>query len=188
MPNYKILPMESHHALPGIEYEKSSSYLMLSPPAWGEGSENDWSLVRKCSQLLSIAIRRGKGGNQEHLTKGRQRDTETCPWAWNFTLSKKCSPDLFLGLLLHHPVVHFVQSAQGWAHCSKPPIPPYPSQVRGANQRFACRLPASLTSLPLYYCWHFIYIFYSFFPVQTYFYRYLYIHLAQNRVHMHIFW
>lgn len=64
MPNYTILPMESHHALPGIEYEKSSSYLMLSLPARGEGSERDGSLVRKRSQLLSVAIRRGKGRNQ----------------------------------------------------------------------------------------------------------------------------
>lgn len=29
MPNYKILPMESHHTLTRIEYGKSSSYLML---------------------------------------------------------------------------------------------------------------------------------------------------------------
>lgn len=33
MPNYKILPMASHHTLPGIEYGKSSSYLILLQPA-----------------------------------------------------------------------------------------------------------------------------------------------------------
>lgn len=36
MPNYKILPMESHHTLTRIEYGKSSSYLMLLQQAPGE--------------------------------------------------------------------------------------------------------------------------------------------------------
>ena len=149
------------------------------------GSESDWSLAKKRSPLPSVAIRRRKGTNQEHFTKGRQRKPEPfppTPSSRGVALSKNCVLGLFLGLFPHHPVVHFVQTAQGQAHCTAPPhygqwrergvwdgFPtlwdgsrkptgvPDLTQLRGADQRFAGRLSISFTSLPLYYCWHLIY-------------------------------
>lgn len=86
MPNYKMLPMESHHTLTRNEYGKSSSYLMLLQQALRGMS--DWSLIMKCSQFLSVAMRKGKGTNQEHFTKGRQLNTDHFLSTRNFTLNR----------------------------------------------------------------------------------------------------
>lgn len=150
MPNYKILPMESHHALPGIEYEKTSSYLMLSSPARGEESESDWSLVRKRSQFLSVAVRRGKGRNQS--TQARAGSTTALPLGLKFHSEQEMLFRPLPGAFVASPSCTFCTVSPRMGSFQQAPMIPYPTQVRGADQSLVCKLSASLTSLPLHYC------------------------------------
>lgn len=152
-----------------------------------KGNKSDWSLIMKCSQFLSISIRRRKGTNQEHFSMGGQLKNWFFPLQLaNFTL-RHCEQQMvskFLpGSFLMSPICTFDKS-----QLKDRPLQPFlcvagrvekvktGKSIRASwSQELSMtpiRLPTHpakscwprdltelicLSSLPLCYCWHLIY-------------------------------
>ena len=51
-----------------------------------KGNKNDWSLNMKCSQFLSVSIRRGRRTNQERFTTGGPLGIDQFPFSLQISL------------------------------------------------------------------------------------------------------